>query len=290
LQKCINTLRVTARAPEALQFLIVDNGSQDRETIDYLEGERRRRALDVIRDEAPFNWSMFNNSAATLTAADILAFVNNDIEMLSPGWDSVLRSRLRRKEIGIVGAKLLYPDRTVQHAGIVFGSHGLAEHEAVGEVSSASGPQGRWLRFRSVGAVTGAFLGCRKRDFDDIGGFDAHQLPIWFSDIDFCLKMRQRGRHVLFEPAICAVHHESKTVRATFASAAIDEYWQHALEVMRARWRSSFITDPGFNPHYSRWARPFTAIAEPSLEAVLDHLRLSSSDDPWLPPAWVANH
>jgi hypothetical protein len=73
---------------------------------------------------------------------------------------------------------------------------------------------------------------------------------------------------VLFEPAICAVHHESKTVRATFASAAIDEYWQHALEVMRARWRSSFITDPGFNPHYSRWARPFTAIAEPSVALI----------------------
>jgi GT2 family glycosyltransferase/tetratricopeptide (TPR) repeat protein len=284
LQRCINTLRQTAHAPEALQFLIIDNGSQDPETIDYLKGEQCRYSLEIIQSEAPFNWSLFNNSAVIRATADILTFVNNDIEMLSPGWDSILRYWLRWENIGIVGAKLLYPDRTVQHAGIVFGSQGLAVHEAVGELSSASGPQGRWSRCRRAAAVTGAFLGCRRADFHEIGGFDAHQLPIWFSDIDFCLKMRQRGRHVLFEPAICAVHHESKTMRATFAGAAIDEYWLHALEVMRARWRRGFVTDPGFNPHYSRWGRPFAAIAEPSLEAVLDHLRLSGSEDPWLPP------
>ncbi|MBV9862581.1 MAG: glycosyltransferase [Alphaproteobacteria bacterium] len=283
LQRCIASLQATAGRPERLQIIIVDNGSSDPDTLEYLTAAVRDQSVTVIRDETPFNWSLLNNRAASQTSAPILAFVNNDIEMITRSWDESIRSCLSHGKAGIVGAKLLYPDDTIQHAGIVFGPNGRTEHEGVGEPASAAGPQGRWVRRRRTGAVTGAFLACRAAEFNQIGGFDARELPVWYSDVDFCLKMRRLGRHVLFEPAIRAVHHESKTVRAVFPDPESEAYWRHGLAVMRARWGRAFVTDPGFNPHFSRWAQPFAAIGEPSADAVIEHLRRSATADPWCP-------
>jgi hypothetical protein len=163
----------------------------------------------------------------------------------------------------------LYPDGTVQHAGILFGPNGRSEHEGVNQPADAAGPQGRWVCRRRVGAVTGAFLACRAEAFHNSGGFDAYELPIWFGDVDFCLRLRAKGLHILFDPAICAVHHESRTVRSLLSGQNSEQYWRCALEVMHKRWGQAMLEDPGFNPHFSRWDPPFSSMVEPSLDAII---------------------
>ena len=281
LISCINSLREKAHHSNRLKFIIIDNGSDDSDTLSYLKTLQRTGDADVIRDNRPFNWSLFNNMAAEGSEADLFVFCNNDIEMLSDNWDLYVEKALSEESIGALGAKLLYSDMTVQHAGIVFGPKGQCEHEGVNQPSDAPGPQGRWVLRRRVGAVTGAFLACRADVFRMATGFDVRELPIWFGDIDFCLRLRAQGKHILFEPAICAIHHESKTVRAVLSGDISQQYWSHALQVMRKRWGRAMVEDPSFNPYFSRWDPPFLSITEPPLDAILAHLSRSASPNPW---------
>ena len=202
--------------------------------------------------------------------------------MLTQGWDDILRDQLRRESVGVVGVKLVYPDGTLQHAGIVLGANRRTEHEGVGAAPTAQGSCGRWHLRRRAAAVTGAFLACRRTDFQALGGFDEIELPILFNDIDFCLRMRQQGLQILFEPAIIARHHELKTLRLAYSEETRAHYTVHALCVMRQRWGDAFRRDPGFNPHFSRWGRPFETLSEPSMDVILDHLFCSARANPWL--------
>jgi len=196
-------------------------------------------------------------------------------------WDLHLEASLAMEGIGAVGAKLLYPDGTIQHAGVLFGPQARTEHEGMSQPSHERGPQGRWVRRRKVGAVSGAFLACPGDFFREAGGFDTLEFPIWFGDIDFCLRLRSHGREILFDPNICATHHESKTARSTFAAGISDQYWRYALQRMRDRWGCALTTDPGFNPHYSRLDPPFSAIAEPSPDVIEAYIKRSLSVEPW---------
>jgi GT2 family glycosyltransferase len=277
LRLTIDTLCATAARRERLEILVVDNGSTDRETLDFLEDGRRNRHFRVLTVDEPFNWSRLNNLAASASNEQRLLFVNNDIEMVTPSWDDVLRVQLTRPEIGALGARLAYPDRTLQHCGIVFGIDGRTEHEGVGHPASASGPGDRWLLRRTIGAVTGAFLACRRDVFDAVGGFDEHHLPVWFNDVDFCLKVRNAGLRVLYEPSIFAVHHESKSLAFSSAEAERKALFTASAAVMADRWSEAMRVDPGFNPHYARWGRPFDYLREPSLQDIELHARRSAT-------------
>ena len=280
LTKCIDSLRAKACHSDRLEFVIIDNGSEDSDTLSYLDQLQRSSVALVIRDDRPFNWALFNNTAVAHSEAELFLFCNYDIEMLSMNWDQRIEVAAE-PNIGAIGAKLLYPDGTVQHAGILLGPNGRSEHEAVNQPADAAGPQGRWVRRRRVGVVTGAFLACRAEAFRNAGGFDAYELPIWFGDVDFCLRLRANGLHILFDPAICAVHHESKTVHSLVSSYNSEQYWRCALEVVHKRWGRAMLEDPGFNPHISRWDPPFSAMVEPSLDAIIGHLSRSTNPNPW---------
>jgi GT2 family glycosyltransferase len=260
IEACLSTLVATAARAHRLKITIVDNGSDDPDMRTWLADGQSKDRFSILDHPGPFNWSRFNNRAAEATRAPLLLFLNNDVELMAPGWDDILRGLLSRDEVGVVGARLVYPDRTLQHAGMVLGVEAVSEHEGRGEPMNAPGPLGRWQLRRSVSAVTGAFLACRRDVFSASGGFDADQLPIWFSDVDLCLKISGRGLRVLYEPRLLATHHESKTLLSTFEAPARSTSFERAADVMRNRWGRRVVDDPWYNPLYARFAKPYSRL------------------------------
>lgn len=284
LKACLESIRRTAENPAALEIVVVDNGADDMDSRSYLDTLRDGGAVTVICAPRPFNWSALSNAGAAATTSALLLFLNDDTEMHTPGWDRILRTQLARPEIGALGARLLYPDGEIQHAGIVFGPDRRAEHEGVRTPTNL--PQevtARWTARRRVAAVTGAFLACRRSDFERLGRFDETRFPIWFNDVDFCLRVRKAGGHVLFEPAITALHHESKTLATRPDQAHREAVWRESLAQLRRRWGNALAWDPSFNPAFARVGVPFATIQEPTTDAVTEYLRRSSQPNPWWP-------
>jgi O-antigen biosynthesis protein len=202
-----------------------------------------------------------------------LLFCNNDIEVMSSGWDATLRSRFNDEGVGAVGARLLYPDRTIQHAGIVLGcGAGGTEHEGRNMSASDAGPGGRWMLRRSVGAVTGAFLATPRTVFEKLGGFDAKRFSIWFNDVDYCLRLRSHGMRIVYEPELEALHHESKTLAEAFGDRVRDVNFEAAAMEMRRVWGEMFEADPYYNLHYARWGEPFEWLVAPRRDITLMNL------------------
>lgn len=282
LKRCLSTARVTAANGHDLEVVVIDNQSKDPATLEYLRAEAGR-GTRILRDDAPFSWSRASNIGAFSTEAEILVFLNNDIEFLREGWDEVLRLLLCRAEVGAVGARLLYPHGAVQHAGIVFRTSAMPEHDGRDVVATDAGLRGRWLTRRYVSAVTGAFLAVRRADFVRCGGFDEVNLPIWFSDLDLCLKLRSHS-HIVYEPAIELIHHESKTIKKSFEDEVRHRLWQRSASFMRQKWGAYLHFDPSYNPHYVSWGAPFKHIAEPSEWNVEKYIELGARQTPWLVP------
>jgi GT2 family glycosyltransferase/tetratricopeptide (TPR) repeat protein len=280
LREAIDALRATAVEPARLDIVIIDNGSDDPGTLAHLTDLQALGAIRVIKDPAAFNWSRLNNAGAAAIPSDLLLFMNDDVTLQGHGWDIILRQQLARPEIGAVGARLDYPDGGIQHAGIVFGPGGRTEHEGVAALNVSPDIAARWTTRRQVAAVTGAFLACRRTDFTAVKGFDTPYFPIWFNDIDFCLKLRRTGLTILYEPAIKATHHESRTLSTTPLRLDI---WADSLKTMQQRWGDALTLDPGFNPQFARTGRPFELMMEPSFDAVRAHFIRSARPDPWRP-------
>ena len=228
LDTCLDTVWRTRGLGDSaleLEFVVVDNGSTEEATAALLQrwqlklGER----LQVLRDERPFNWSALNNSAATTCDAELLLFLNNDIEALQPGWLEALAAQALRPHVGCVGAVLLYPDQTIQHAGVVVGMHGGADHAYAQLRYPATVHRGRPQLLTTWGAVTGACLMLRRELFEQLGGFD-EALAVEFNDIELCLRAGQLGYRHLVVPEAVLVHHESQTrdaVKSPTAAAAL---------------------------------------------------------------------
>lgn len=283
LERCVATL-VERRGSAPIEILIVDNRSTQSATKDLLERWKRAARARVLVMDEPFSWSRANNLAAAATDAPHLLFLNNDTEMLADRWADRLNGWLARDDVGIVGARLLYPDDSVQHAGFVFGMNGPPAHEAVGVAADAAGPEGRWLRPRSVPAVTGAFMAMRRSVWEHAGGFEERDLPIGFSDVDMCLRVRAAGLRVIYAPELQLIHHESKTRGLNVTRSQVA--WDRAeLRALHRRWRRSLFDDPGLNPHWARHGQLFDGYREPPLGEILRHIDLGARAALWVPDA-----
>lgn len=239
LRPCIASIESKTAYPN-YEILIVDNGSQDRATLDYLKRSPHR----VIRLDEPFNFSRLNNAAAREAAGDYLLFLNDDTEVISAEWMSAMVEQARRADAGAVGAKLLYPDGRIQHAGIILGAGGTAGHAHSGvDGFSAAGYLNYPSTIRNYSAVTGACLMIRRDVFLNAGGFDQESFPVSFSDVDLCLRLRERGYLIVYTPYAMLYHRES-------ATRGRRRYPQEEA-ALRARWRSELISDPYYNPNLS---------------------------------------
>jgi GT2 family glycosyltransferase len=192
-----------------------------------------------------------------------LIFLNNDTVVLTNDWCTELVANAVRKDVGAVGARLLYADGTIQHAGVVLGIEGVAGHESVGEAPADGGYFGRSQLLRSAAAVTGACLATRRALFDEVaGGFDDLNLKVAFNDVDYCMKVRKAGYRVVYNPFAVLYHLESKS-RGREVSQAQQTRHRTEAAFFRERWGEEEIVDPYYNLHFERFARPFERLRPP---------------------------
>ena len=192
LQRCLESIRAQTDYPN-FEFVLVDNGSREKSTLDFLQSLEGSAGTRVLRDAEPFNFSRLTNRGAAAATGEILLFLNNDIEATEPGWLREMVSHAVRPEVGAVGARLWFPDGTMQHGGVILGLGGVAGHAFPHLKRGRGGYFSRALLQQNISAVTGACLAVRKELFEKVGPFDETNLSISFNDIDFCLRLMCRG-------------------------------------------------------------------------------------------------
>lgn len=245
VERCVESItRETTYAP--YEIILVDNDSETPEARDFLATTKHR----VLNYSGPFNFSAINNFAVEKSGNPWLLFLNNDTEVIDGDWLTVMAEHIQRPEVGAVGPRLLYPDDTVQHGGIVVGVGGIAEHAFRGFPAEAPGVCRQLQVTRNYSAVTGACLLTRRDVFAKVHGFDEERLPVTFSDVDLCLKIRRAGFLIVYTPFARLYHHESGTRRRTVEPMETG--------VMRERWAGVLEYDPYYNPNLSRERADFS--------------------------------
>jgi GT2 family glycosyltransferase len=245
LAKCVESITL-APGLDNYEIVLVDNGSVEPETRALRTRLSERHGAKIVEYPGAFNWSAINNAGAAASTSDFFLFLNNDIEATGAGWLAALVEQGQRPEVGAVGARLLYPDGTLQHAGIVIGTGVIGWHIFMGLPAGGSAYLG-WDRVvRPYSAVTGACLLTRREVFERLGGFD-QSLEVAFNDVDYCLRARDIGYEVLYTPHAVLVHDEAMT--RGLAGYRADG------RTFLAKWdRSRLREDPFFNPNLSRFA------------------------------------
>jgi GT2 family glycosyltransferase len=232
------------------EVVVIDNSSANG-VCDLVESFRREPSTFPIRyldwRRKPFNYSEINNAAARQCSSPLLLFLNDDTSVIDPDWLASMVELAVRPEIGAVGAKLLYPDDKIQHAGIAVGVQGTAAHLFRGMDDDRRHYGNYPDVIRNVSAVTGACLMTRTDVFWELGGFDADKLPIDFNDVDLCLKINARGYRVLYTPFATLYHHESLSRR----NGPLQPDLLHVSEI-RSRWRPVVSRDPFYNSNLTR--------------------------------------
>ncbi|MET3713214.1 GT2 family glycosyltransferase [Sphingomonas trueperi] len=261
LRRCIDAIQATER--EATNIVVVDNDSDDPATLSYLETLVAKGVASVVRDPLPFNFSRVCNIGAAAARGDILCFLNNDTEVLAADWIVRARMLLALPDVGIVGARLLYPDRTLQHFGIVLGmgAHGIAGTPHGGIAEDAPGYFGKARLMQEFSAVTAACLFIRKTDFEAVGGFDT-EFAIAYNDVDLCLRIAARGLKIVGDPGILLLHAESTTRGDDVMGAKAARLAQDA-EQMRERWGNQLNNDPYYSPNLTLERSDFSLAVPP---------------------------
>nr|WP_275943713.1 glycosyltransferase [Gluconacetobacter tumulisoli] len=269
----VGSLRRLAERPEALRFVIVDNGSETLDAVDGLDVLARSEDTTVVRIDEPFNWSRLNNLAVRHVDTPLVVFANDDMTMLTQGWDDRVRGLLARPDVGLVGALLLYPDDTIQHAGVLMGWYGNSTHDGLHEAWGTPGPGSRWQVTRTASAVTGAFMAMRCELFRAIGEFDERHLPVGQSDIDLCLRVRKAGFKIVWTPHIMLRHFESKSRGLDHLDGERSARARAELAVMKDRWGQGMENESSVGPSWVRTARPFSLLTFPTMEKIIANIR-----------------
>jgi glycosyltransferase involved in cell wall biosynthesis len=277
LERCVGSILEKTTYPR-FEVLVVDNGSDDPPTLRYLEslqqqwggfpgvssGAAPARTVRVLRYDRPFNYSAINNHAVREARGAVVGLLNNDLEVITPGWLDEMVSQALRPGIGCVGAMLYYPNDTIQHAGSIIGLGGVAGHAFL---AFPRGTEGRFNRARLVqnySAVTAACLVVRKAVYDQVGGLDEVDLAVAFNDVDFCLKVREAGYQNLWTPFAEFYHHESAS-RGTDDTPEKEDRFRREVEVMMLRWGPLLQGDPAYNPNLSLETNDFGLASPPRL-------------------------
>ena len=253
LDKCIQSI-VSQSTYRNLELIVVENNSTDPETFRYYRRLKKQfesvpqMTLRLLRYEGTFNYSKINNFGAAHATGDYLLLLNNDTEVITPDWIEQMLGYCQREDVGAVGAKLLYPDETVQHCGVVVGLGGFAGHILTGKLREDAGYMGRLRAIHDVSAVTGACLMTKKSLYDKLGGLD-EKLTVALNDIDYCLKVRGTGALIVQNPGAELFHYESKSRRYE-ETPEKHERFKKEIRYFREKWDDVLAAgDPYYNPN-----------------------------------------
>lgn len=240
----------------ALEVLILDNGSIERSTAEYLVRIAKHPRVRVLSYPAPYNFSAINNFAVREAKGAYLCLLNNDTEVVGPGWLTDMMRYAVREDVGAVGAKLLYEDGSIQHAGVAIGIGEAAGHSHRFLRNDDHGYFGLAHASHFVSAVTAACLVVDKQKYLAVGGLDEEYLAVAFNDVDFCLKLQAAGWRNVYTPHAVLVHHESKS-RGNDLSAPHVGRFRRELKVLQDRWGTPTARDPLHNPNLDRYSETF---------------------------------
>ncbi|MFZ5484193.1 MAG: glycosyltransferase [Pseudomonadota bacterium] len=271
LQRCLETL-IEKTAYAHYEVLVLDNGSDEAQAVGYLNTLRRAPAdrLRVIDCPGPFNFSAINNRGVREARGDYLVLLNNDTAVLEGDWLDELLALGQLPDVGVVGARLLFPNGRIQHAGVILGINDtVADHPFIDHAADEAGYFGRLLLPQDLSAVTAACLLVKKSVYTGVGGLDEDDFKVSFNDIDFCLKVREAGHRIVWTPYATLLHEGSasqtqKGVEPT-EDAAKRERFRGEREAMFRKWPRWIAFDPAYNRNLSSVGRDFLVELAPPL-------------------------
>ena len=254
LSRCIETL-MEVTAYKNYELLIVDNQSTDADAVLYLQGlaDMNLPSLQVLSYPHAFNFADMNNLAVREARGEYLVLLNNDTAIIKSDWLDALLNHAQRPEVGIVGAKLLYPDGKIQHGGVILGLRGPADHPFIGKAMDAPGYCGRLQVDQQYSAVTAACMMVRKSIYESVGGMDAEAFKVSYNDVDFCLKVREAGYRIIWTPHAIVMHEGNVSQKQVDLATHKEKLLRFKTEqrAMYHKWLPALIADPAYNPNLS---------------------------------------
>jgi glycosyltransferase involved in cell wall biosynthesis len=263
VRQCIDSVfnRTTYASYE---ILLVDNGSDDAAALAYFAELAKRQSVRVLRDDRPFNYSALNNMAVELAKGEFVCLLNNDIEVISPYWLNELVSIGLQPQVGAVGARLWYPNDTLQHGGVITGVGGVAGHAHKNLPKGNRGYHGRGDMSQSLSAVTGACLLIKRSIYQQVGGLNEAELKVAFNDVDFCLRVREAGYRNVWTPYANLYHHESASRGVEDTPEKVARFGREIC-FMKLRWGQGLFNDPAYSPNLSFELEDFSLAWPPRL-------------------------
>ncbi|PKP43928.1 MAG: hypothetical protein CVT95_11580 [Bacteroidetes bacterium HGW-Bacteroidetes-12] len=234
------------------EVILINNNSDEQaffEMVDkWKEAEPHR--FRCVEDNGSFNFARLMNNAAKISDGEFLLLLNNDTEVTKADWMAAMLEQAQRKSIGAVGVKLLFPNKTIQHAGVIIGLGGIAGHSFVGAEENADVYRDSIKIIKNYSAVTAACLMVRKSVFDEVNGFD-EAFAVDFNDVDFCLKLKDRGYNNIYLPHVTLIHYES--ISRGHPHKTKESFNRHLKEInlFKERWQKYIDHDPCYNPNLS---------------------------------------
>jgi GT2 family glycosyltransferase/glycosyltransferase involved in cell wall biosynthesis len=286
LERCISRLFELTEYPD-YEVLIVDNGSTDSDACNYLEGIRKLgdTRLRVLMYDHPFNYSAMNNLAAREATGSLLLLLNNDTAVLHPDWLAEMVALIQQPNVGMVGARLLYPDGTLQHAGVILGLAGPAEHPYIGWPNEQTAPLHRTHALQRYSAVTAACALLPRDLYLELGGMDELAFKVSYNDVDLCLKIGEHSLRILWTPYATLLHEGSASQKTESISTSPkpekEVRFAAEQEALYRRWMSRLVRDPATNPNLSLANRDLPPEAEATL---------SWNPTPWNPHPRILVH
>ncbi|MEO8440027.1 MAG: glycosyltransferase family 2 protein [Spartobacteria bacterium] len=249
LRPCVESLLAQTSYPN-YEIVLIDNDSHDPAALSFLAEIEQDERVRALRHEGEFNFGQLNNFGVRQVEADFVALLNNDLTVINPDWLGEMVSQAIQPSVGAVGARLIYPDDHIQHAGVILGGGGVAAHAHKGLPRANHGYFSRAILAQELSAVTAACLLVRRSVFLEVGGFDEENLKIAFNDVDFCLRLRQHGYRVIYTPYAELYHHESAS-RGLEDTVAKNNRFEAEIKYMHDTWGEALQQDPAYNPNLS---------------------------------------
>jgi GT2 family glycosyltransferase len=249
MRRCVDGLRTWTDYPN-WECVVVDNGSREPAALTLLETLRADPAFNVVRDDGDFNYARLCNVGAAAAGGEILVLLNNDVEPLNPTWLTQLVVNVVRPEIGLAGAMLYYPNRTIQHAGVVLWLNGVADRPYIGLPRGYAGIDHRLAAVHSVSALVTACVAVRRMVYEEVGGMDV-AFPVACNDLDLCLRVSEAGYRNIITPHAELFHRESAS-RGYDYGTRISSQAQRDEELFRERWNVRIPVDPFYNVNFTR--------------------------------------